>query len=383
MVEHGTFNPLVEGSKSLPARQTVLGDEATEEAALATPFTLRELTPDDGPALSDLGEQTPDTGAVAFHSVFHVDPYAALQAMRPGTIGVVAETPDHQGLVGLGLMAFGELQYEGAIRPYAYLYSLSVHPSYRRMGIATGVAAWRVERAGERFGDDGVIVAGIQGGNVGSQRTAESWARQRVDRSKLIIAKTRSTAPRPAPDLDVRPAEYGDLEAVASAQNAFHAGYNLYPPETARQLADWRAEAPLGFPLHDLYVAQDRQGNLVAGLGITEEGRLLSSQVVRMPMPLRLADVALRIMPPGGAIRRVLVTRAWFAPGGEAAAAYLWESVRWLARDRGTTFMIFLDPMSSLATTIPQSRLIRPGSGSLVIRGPMPMDEAHLIYQLI
>ena len=114
---------------------------------MANNFKLRSLTPADGPAIAALGEQSPETGAVAFHSEFHYDPYTALLALRPSTIGVAAEAPDHDGLVGLGLVSFGECCYEGALRPYAYFYSLSVHPAYRRRGLATIVVAATVAHA--------------------------------------------------------------------------------------------------------------------------------------------------------------------------------------------------------------------------------------------
>ena len=98
-------------------------------------FTLRAMVAADGPALATLGEQTPETGAVSMHSQFEFDPYETLLALRPGTIGVVAEAPDRSGLGGICLMSFGQCWFEGSIRPSAYLYSLSVHPDFRRRGL--------------------------------------------------------------------------------------------------------------------------------------------------------------------------------------------------------------------------------------------------------
>jgi GNAT superfamily N-acetyltransferase len=348
-----------------------------------TSFSLRDMVATDGPAIAALGEQTPDTGAVAFQSQFHYDPFACLLALRPSTVGVVAEAPDGDGLAGMGLMSFGDFQYQGAVRPFAYLYSLSVHPRYRRIGLASQIGARRVELARERFGEDGVVLAGIQGGNIGSLRVANTWSHQRVDRTQAAIAKMRARPPKPLLSLAVRPAGPADLEEIATKQNAFYASYNMYPPSTARSLAEWRGQVPLGFEIHQHVVASDRQGNLVAGLAMTEEGRLLSTRVVRMPLPLRLADVFLKIMPPGGVVRRLHLDSIWFSPGQEAAVTFLWESVRWLARDRGTTLMTFFDPNGPIARVIPQSRLIPRQVGSLVIRAPVPLDEDRLIYLLV
>jgi GNAT superfamily N-acetyltransferase len=339
--------------------------------------------PGDAPALAELGEQTPETGAVAFHSEFHVDPYVALLAIRPNTIGVVAEAPNADGLAGIGLMSFGECRYEEVMRPYAYLYSLSVHPRYRRQGLASRLAAWRVAQAIERSGEDVVVAAGMQAGNEGSIRTAQSWFRQRFDRVQAVVTKPRSRPPSAPAGLVVRPAEGGDFEEIAIRQNAFYGGYNLYPPQTAESLTEWRAQAPLGFPIHDYLVATDAEGDLVAGLALTEEGRLMSSRLVHMVAPLRIANLILQVVPRDGRLRRVLAESVWFAPGRQDAAAYLWESARWLWRDRGSMFMTFFDSQSSLARAIPLPRFMPRQVGTLVVRGPGPMDEHRPIYASI
>ena len=48
------------------------------------------------------------------------------------------------------------------------LNTLVVHPDFRRRGIATALVTWCVQAARERFGDEGVVWALIQRGNVGS-----------------------------------------------------------------------------------------------------------------------------------------------------------------------------------------------------------------------
>jgi GNAT superfamily N-acetyltransferase len=350
---------------------------------MATSFSLRPLVATDGPALAELGEQTPDTGAVAFHSQFLHDPMACLLALRPGTIGVVAEAPDGDGLAGIGLMSFGRFQFEGVVRPFAYLYGLSVHPRYRRLGLGSQIGARRVAIANERYGEDGVILAAIQSGNIGSLAVADTWSRQRVDRSEAVVGKTRARPPRRMSDLDVRPARSTDLEEIATRQNAFYRDYDMYPPVTASSLAGWRREAPLGFEIHERWVVADRGANIVAGLAMTEEGRLISIRLVRMPLPLRLADMVLRVVPPDGVLRRLQIDSIWFSAGHDDAAAFLWESVRWLARDRGTTLMTFFDPHSPIAKVVPRSRLIPRQTGSLVVRAPVPIPEDRLIYQLV
>jgi GNAT superfamily N-acetyltransferase len=349
-----------------------MGDDAT--------FTLRAMVPMDGAALAALGEQTPETGAVSLHSRFALDPYETLLALRPGTIGVVAQTVDHPGLVGLCLMSFGQCWFEGAIRPSAYLYSLSVHPDYRRRGLASRLTAWLVRAAHERHGDDVVIHAGTQPGNVASQRTMQSWATQRFDRMVGIVKKPRAKAPRPPAGWVVRPAEERELEEVATRRNAFHDGYNLYPPESAASIAAWRAHSPFGFPFRDYHIVVDAGGNLVAGAGFVEEGLLLSAQIVSVATPLRVANIVLRMVPRDGVMKRIAVDGLWFAEDRPDAAALLWEWMRWLGHDRATLAMVFFDVRGPLAAIIRMPRWIPSPPGTLVVAGPVPMREDRLIY---
>jgi GNAT superfamily N-acetyltransferase len=343
-------------------------------------FTLRAMVSSDGPALAALGEQTPETGMVSMHSRFEFDPYETLLALRPGTIGVVAETADRPGLVGICLMAFGECWFEGTIRPSAYLYSLSVHPQYRRQGLGSRLTTWLVSAARERHGDDVVIYAGTQPGNVASQRTMESWATQRFDRVAAVVKKPRSKEPRPPSGLVVRPAEEQDLEEIAQRRNAFHDEYDLYPPESAASMAAWRVYAPFGFRFRDYQVVVDLRGNLLAGAGFVEEGRLLSSQVVSVAPPLRLANIVLRMVPKDGLMTRVAVDGLWFADERLDAAAFLWEWMRWLGHSRATLAMTFFDVRSPLARVIRMPRLIPSRPGTIVVAGPVPMRDDRLIY---
>jgi ribosomal protein S18 acetylase RimI-like enzyme len=343
-------------------------------------FTLRAMVPSDGPALAALGEQTPETGMVSMHSRFEFDPYETLLALRPGTIGVVAETAGRPGLVGMCLMAFGECWFEGTIRPSAYLYSLSVHPDYRRRGLGSRLTTWLVTAARERHGDDGVIYAGTQPGNVASQRTMDTWATQRFDRVTAVVKKPRSKAPRPPAGWVVRPAEESDLEEMAQRRDAFHDEYDLYSPESAAAMAAWRTHAPFGFTFRDYHVVVDHRGNLLAGAGLVEEGRLLSSQVVSVATPLRLANIVLRMVPKDGVMTRVAVDGLWFAGERLEAAALLWEWMRWLSHDRATLAMIFFDVRSPLAGAIRMPRLIPSTPGTIVVAGPVPMRDDRLIY---
>lgn len=354
-----------------------------DEHVTADAIGLRRMEPADGPGIDQLGKETPDTGAIAFYSRYHHDAFETLMALNPNTVGVVAAAPGGN-LVGLGLVTFGECWFEGEDRPCAYFSSLSVHPDYRRRGIASRLGAWRLGEAQTRFeaaGREGVVFAAIQGGNVGSLRTAETWANQRLDgHTRAGVVGVRSKPPRPMPGIDVRPVALEELEDVAAAQNAFYAEFNLYPADTASSLERWRSQLFFGERLREYYLAADASGAIVAGLGVTAEGPLITGHVVRMPLPLRLANALLRIVPPDGTSRRIKVEKLWFAPGRIQAARHLWESTRWLLRDRGSMLMAFFDTTSVLRDAIVLPRLLPSSTGSVVLKGPVQADRSKPLY---
>ena len=350
---------------------------------VADAIVLRQLVPADGPAIDRLGRETPDTGAVAFHSEFQHDAYETLMALRPGTVGVVAEAPDKR-IVGMGLVTLGNCQFEGELRPSAYLNGLGVHPEYRRRGIAARIAAWRVSEARKHFQAaerEGVIFAAIQGGNVGSIRTAASWSNLVIeDRMSGAATKVRQKPPKAVNRLEVRPARDDELAQVADALNRFYNDFNFYSSESAKSLQEWRSELIFGERLCEILVAVDASGEIVAGLGVTAEGQLITSHVVRMTRALRIANAFLRILPADGTVRRLKVDRFWFAPGQMKAARHLWESTRWLLRERGTVVMTFFDVKSPLREAVVVPRIMPSITGSVALHGPVPAEPARCVY---
>jgi GNAT superfamily N-acetyltransferase len=345
---------------------------------------LREMGPGDGPGLERLNRETPDTGRVAFFTQFLYDPYEVLRALHPNMVGVVAEASDHDGLVGMGLAHFGECQYEGELLPYAYLNSLSVHPEYRRRGIASRLGLWRAEAARRQFeqaGKEGVIFAGIQGGNTWSLQTAVKWSNGRIDgRSQVGIVRMRTSQPKQVDGLLVRPATDGECAEIAEKQSRFYQHYNLYPPQTADELKAWRSARVLGHTVHEYMVAVDRAGNIQAGMALTARGELTIDHVVRLPGVIRLANMFLKVIPPGGVTRRISAERIWCAPGQVGAGRFLWESARWLWRERGTNLMTFFDPRSPVAQMVTLPRFAPKSTGSIVLHTPTPVQEGRLVY---
>ncbi len=344
-------------------------------------FTLRPLRPDDGPAVEALEKQTPDTGLVGFYTRYHHDAYATRLALQPTVVGVVAEVPGHDGLAGMGVMTTGQCMVDDRVVPYAYLTGLSVHPDLRRRGIGSAIAAWRLETARSLLGDDVVVFAGIQGGNTASLRTAATWMSQRLDgRLRVAVSPVRSRPPRRAEGFDVRLALAQDLEEVARRQNEFYAGFDLYPRKSASDLQEWLARRPFGQPINRYYLATNQQGALLAGVGITLEGMLITNQVVPLPRILRLANALLRLLPPDGQVRRANGHWPWFLPGQEWAAAHLWRSVLWLVRRQATLAMLFFDRLGPVARAISTPWYLPQGGGTLAVCSPEPLNPERPLY---
>jgi GNAT superfamily N-acetyltransferase len=164
-------------------------------------FTLREMQPADGPALRQLMENDPETPGMSITTRFLVDVYQAWMALKPDMIGVVAEAPGVDGLVGMATAAFEDIQFDGRVLPSAFLENLKVHHAYRGQGLGTKLAQWRVDRARERFGGEGVILTGTTTDNTASLATMKKWCKQFVGPFTVAPRSMRIVPPplRPQP----------------------------------------------------------------------------------------------------------------------------------------------------------------------------------------
>lgn len=326
-------------------------------------FTLREIQPADSAALAELVALS--DGGMTTHFVH--DAFTTItQGAGVRTVGVVAERAGYAGLVGMGSVRFGAARFNGQRLPFAMLDNLKVRPEFRRQGLGRQLAEWRVRRARAEFGDDGLIVTGMLPHNHASRAVAQGWAREFVEPMTGLGAPMRSRPPEAIPGTTVREARPDEYAALAASQNAFFAAYNGYDPVSDEQMARLVGKSPIDRPLYRFFVAVDAAGNLLAGARAWYRGLL---KVDRLPTD----DV----------LREVSVQGLWHLPGQLRSAQHLWEWLRWLCRDDGTTLSITFDPRDPTRDAV----TLEPGHElqfniALALRGPTPIDRSRLFYGL-
>jgi GNAT superfamily N-acetyltransferase len=343
-------------------------------------YRLRDLAPGDGPAITRLFAASPDTGLVRFRPEYCIDPY---QAMTYGgdEVGVVAERDDgSDGVAGFGMVRFGEAVLRGTERRYALMHSLVVHPHARRQGLAGAIIGWRLDRIRAELGEEAVVVAMIQKSNTGSFAGASRWATQFTEPIDGIGLGLRADAPSVPDGVTIRPGVPGDHEAFAAGYATTHVEHDLWPAIDARRLAGWLARTPIpGTPIHDLWVAEDAGGNLLAGVATTEARRVSVLQVDAMPRSMRLVNALIHVVPAGGRVEQVALDWMWMRAGSEGAAHALFETVRWWARDRGNMVFASFDRRGPLRRMVDAPFWMPQTQFSMAIRSPEPIRPDRLI----
>ena len=317
-----------------------------------TQISLRQLQPGDGRALRELFAFTPDGGQFAISPQYQIDPCQALIELSPKSVGVVAETSDTGQIVGVGLVQIEERYLHGTLAPVAHLYALTVHPSYRRQGIAAQLAQWRITYARQKAGEDVAIFAFIQKGNAGSLAAARKWGRLIDGQYRNSLMRTRQKLPPEIAGLIIRQAKPDERGQIAQNLNTFYRGCDLYAPQTGRDLTGWLQETPFARPFRHYYVAINSQNNLLAGLAVAEQARIVTMCVQNMPAAARLLNRVVNMVPPDGILRQLSVNKIWYAPDQLPAARYLWEFLRWQLRDSGSHLLCSHDPRGPVAEVI-------------------------------
>ncbi len=306
--------------------------------------TVAAFQASDYKELEALAHESPDTGMAHFTAEHLVPPDEADTELGLDTQLFVARVDG--ALAGAADVSYAHIWYEGELRPAAMFGSLMVHPRYRRRGVASALASHRVEAARQRFGPDVILLANIQEGNIGAQRTAAKW---RTAESRPFITATAPMRPAPAPTgaYTVRAATFADVDEIADGLKAFYQGANFYRRQSPETLRAWVA-SPLPSPPRSYLVATDTRGRIAAGLGITHLYRYLAHRLVDMPLWMRALNVVFREIPEGGVLREADL-RIVHWEDGVAAAHQLWQAVRGGMVGNANTLLFSYDPQGPLA----------------------------------
>lgn len=344
-------------------------------------FTLRQLQPSDSPALSKLITEFEDD--LTTH--FQVDAYEAITfGTEYRTVAVVVECDGIDGFVGMGTVRLGKIQFNGDVLPFAFLDGLKVKKDFRGQGLGYQIARWRIEQARQSYGDQCVIATGMLHSNHASHAVAAKWCREFAESAlHIVILPIRTQTPKPLAGISVREIEATEYEEFAFKQNAFYKNYNLYAPCDVNSIANALGVSVAGKKPYRFFAAVDKHGNLLAGAQTWARGMLKADAFNNPPRVLRLMNKILHLLPSDFIIRDIAVNGLWYEPDGLNVARYLWESIRWLCKDQGTTITAGFDPRDPVRNAVELKPWHQPRPEiTLAIHGPSPMERDKLLFSM-
>jgi GNAT superfamily N-acetyltransferase len=339
-------------------------------------LAYRLVTPKDSQDLENLITATADSSSIGFTDEYQADLLAVHRGLAEELHAAVAEQDGK--IVG---MVFGEVrwvQYAGQVRPGVYVSHLRVHPDYRRQGIARGLSDWALEYITDLLRSDTVLYGAIMAGNV-SLSLADHYGFRTTKPIQGGIVPMRKSPPASIPDLDVRPANRDELSVIVEGMNAFYREHNLWSPVSVDSLDEFLGQEVAGVKPNQLYVAV-RDGQIVAGLSLSDRTRLVRMRLARAPWYVRLLGGWLGLLPASGILDALTVRRVWFQERELAAGRYLWDSLRYQLRGQGNCIGLAYDPRDRLADLFQIPFWLPMFKARYLVRASAPLEAERSIY---
>lgn len=338
--------------------------------------TFRLVRPTDSPALEALIAATADSGRIGFTDEYRADLFAVHRALATDLQGAVALRDDR--LVGTAFGDVHPIQVSGGVKTGAYLSHLSVHPEYRRQGIAGGLADWGLAHLSSLYGPELVLYAAIMQGNL-SLKLAERFGFQSTQPIRGGVVPLRRRPPGLPADLEVRLARAADLPAMARGMNRFYREHNFWSPVSPASLQDFLEREVAGVRPNQLYLAA-RGGEIAAGLSLSDRTGLVRMRITRASWLLRILGAWLGVLPRSGVLRVLTARRLWFREGDLEAGRALWETLRFELCDRADALGIAYDPRDPVAQVYRVPFWLPMFPARYLVRAPQPLETGRPTY---
>jgi len=336
----------------------------------------RLVTSKDSQALENLIAATADSGGIGFTDDYQADLLDIHRGLAEEFHAAVAELDGE--LVG---MVFGEVrwvQYAGQVKPGVYISHLRVLPKHRRQGIARGLSDWALEYITDLLRSDAILYGAIMAGNV-SLKLADQYGFRSTEPIQGGIVPMQKHPPVSTPGLEVRPIKTDELPEFVKGMNTFYSEHNLWSPVSVDTLDEFMSREVAGVKPNQLYVAV-RSGEVVAGLSLSDQTKLVRMRLARAPWYVRLLGSWLGVLTASGVLDALTVRRVWFKEGELEAARYLWNSLRYDMREKGNCMGIAYDPRDRLSDVFQIPFWLPMFKARYLVRSTTPMEPERITY---
>jgi GNAT superfamily N-acetyltransferase len=331
---------------------------------------FRPAMPEDADQIGVIAAASAGKGTFGARQHLCVDAYTAF-TRHPHTEGIVGYTTDSR-VVSYVFYRPVNLAVNGELTPSLFGFNGAVHPDYRRLGVGqeTFRALYKLTL------DLGVhlLLVEAEGINSASRNLILKGGFSEAGRYVRIMIPTRRRPSRLPAGVRVRRAELSDLAAWAAAVNDFYQCHEFWQPVSAELLEAWVNPDHAGIR-RDLYLAEDSQGRLLAGMGSDDCNQLFSWVLDKAPRPVEIGGRVLGMLDKQGRIRVIRVMIPWYGDANAGTARALWQWLRWHMRQDASVITISYDPRSPVRDAVVGSFFLPTREGYRYVPANLNVDK--------